>query len=120
MAFLTFPSITPTDDSPGRSVEHRTYSAQFGDGFEQVAAAGINTVILEWDLSWKDQPHAEADQIIAFLEARGAHEPFWWTPPPPYSGSAFLVRCESHKETEWMPQTRDVSAKFKRWYGAEE
>lgn len=54
---------------------------QFGDGYSQRVADGINNNPLTWDVSIQYRTTAEADDIDVFLTARGGIESFDWTPP---------------------------------------
>lgn len=55
------------------------FSAQFGDGYEQVAFNGINNVVEQWDLTWTGKKNDVA-AIRAFLHSH-AHLSFWWMNP---------------------------------------
>ena len=63
---------------------------QFGDGYEQRLAYGLNTQPVSWRLTFRNRTNTERDNINTFLEARGGTESFDWTPP---YGSA---RSEEH------------------------
>lgn len=86
----TFPSIKPTSNV-APSIEYRILEAKFGDGYEQRLADGINTrkqtVSLEFRVS-----DADADTIIAFLDARAGVESFDYTLPK--EGSARTWVCK--------------------------
>ena len=119
MAWDTFPNYKPSQTSPGFKVSHRSYVAEFGDGFKQVAAAGINTTMTEGSWVWEHLANADADVISAFLTAHGTHEPFWWTHP--ISAEVMAVRqIQEHEETDMGAMSRNISAVFERWWGAEE
>ena len=74
----------------------RILDAQFGDGYAQRAQDGINASPQSWSLVFNGVDDTEADAIEAFLEARGAHEPFDWTPPG--KASARFVCKEWNRE----------------------
>lgn len=58
----------------------RLRAAQFGDGYRQVAADGINNRTQVWQLSFAGkEPRIAA--VKAFLDARQGAERFYWTPP---------------------------------------
>lgn len=68
------------------SIMDRTLVAQFGDGYQQAAADGINTQIETWPISFirrmdKMQP------IIDFLDSVGQWEAFLWTSPAGKQGA---------------------------------
>lgn len=54
-------------------------TAQFGDGYKQIASNGINTAAETWDLTWTGQ-RKEVAKIRAFLRTH-VIESFWWTNP---------------------------------------
>jgi len=65
---------------PNGSVSHRVLSAKFGDGYEQLAADGINAVQDSWPLEFTDRSQV-ITQIKNFLDSHGSWKPFFWTPP---------------------------------------
>lgn len=54
---------------------------QFGDGYSQRIAKGINNQPETWQLTFANRSQADGDAIDAFLEARGGVEPFDWETP---------------------------------------
>lgn len=68
-----------TQVSPTATDAINLYTAQFGDGYEQVAVNGINTVAEEWELTWTGKKKDVA-AIRAFLHSH-AHQSFWWSNP---------------------------------------
>lgn len=94
MATETFtwcPLIDPVGD-----VQHRTLRAQFGDGYAQVAADGINARSESWPLSFVGRLSAIAP-IRAFLDRHGGWRAFLWTPPAgqlsQYRAAAYQLRA---------------------------
>lgn len=54
---------------------------QFGDGYEQRRAAGLNHNLRQWDVRIDNQEPVVAAEIESFLTARGGVEAFtWWSP----------------------------------------
>ncbi len=74
----------------------RVRSAQFGDGYKQVANDGINNITQSWPLTYTG-PSTDAFSIRDFLRAH-AGKSFYWTPPGDVQG---LFRCYS-----WTIQPR--------------
>ncbi|MCR8922667.1 phage tail protein [Dasania sp. GY-MA-18] len=74
------PAIDPSYSSAPRT-EYETLVADFGDGYEQRAGAGLNSHKTHWQLVWVAISKAEADQLKDFLDERGGHTAFAWTPP---------------------------------------
>lgn len=80
---------------PTGTITHRAKVAQFGDGYSQAAADGINARSETWPVSFTgDATYAGA--IRTFLDARGAYQSFFWTPP---GGSQGYYRCQQHEVT---------------------
>lgn len=59
----------------------RTFTANYGDGYQQRVAAGINNIPEEWNLTWKNRSSAEMNKIIKFLEDQNGVSSFDWYPP---------------------------------------
>lgn len=89
MAVFTF---SPSNSSGG-AVTPRKRKTQFGDGYVQEFADGINQVMRSWNLVFNNIQAYNADatkttltSVNAFLEARAGWEKFQWTQPPPFDG----------------------------------
>ncbi|GAB7128033.1 phage tail protein [Silvimonas sp. JCM 19000] len=70
----------------------RTQKAQFGDGYSQIAADGLNNITQSWPVSFT----GGADKIQAirdFLEQHAGSASFYWTPP---LGKQGLYRAASY------------------------
>lgn len=73
-------------ESPGTSLDEapRVGRTQFGDGYAQRGATGLNPIKQAWSIQLRDVDNVVGDQIIAFLRARlsptGELESFDWTP----------------------------------------
>lgn len=89
------PPVAPSVGSAPDN-EVRLLTASFGDGYEQVAADGLNSRRQVWRLTWQTLTKSQADAIVGFLNARGGAEPFDWTPPG--EAAAMRFRCP-----EWSP-----------------
>lgn len=62
------------------SVKYRVLKAQFGDGYQQVAADGINNKIESWPVSFTGTVE-EVRPIKDFLDRHAGYQSFYWTPP---------------------------------------
>jgi phage-related protein len=58
----------------------RVLVAQYGDGYQQRVADGINHMLRQWQLTFSSRQE-RIDEIRAFLDARAGVESFDWTPP---------------------------------------
>ena len=89
----------------------KIYLAEYGDGYEQRAAAGINTRRLEASVSWDGLTHSHANIILQFFEARGAHEPFTYTLLPDTVNRRWV--CSSFGRAEIDSHGSTVSASWR-------
>jgi phage-related protein len=72
----------PVDaNNAARTNSYRTKSVQYGDGYKQLAPAGINNKLDTWDLTLPLLTNAVVAQIEAFCDGVGQHKNFNWTPP---------------------------------------
>lgn len=81
--------------------------AQFGDGYEQVAAAGLNNHKRRYRCVYSAITVADAASLLAFVRARGGHEPFLFRPPEETVDIQW--RCERFSGPSWVSAThRDM------------
>jgi phage-related protein len=69
----------------------RVLKANFGNGYEQRVADGLNWKPRVWDLTFTNRDDTESAAITSFLSACGGVSPFDWTPPIGAAGK-FLCR----------------------------
>lgn len=81
MAFETFTWNDAILSGASGTESYRVLTAQFGDGYKQQAADGINNVIQTWSLTFKSTSLATIQAIRGFLKAKGGYKKFYWTPP---------------------------------------
>lgn len=62
------------------SFKARVISNQFGDGYRQTAADGLNSVARTWMLSWDNLTIADANVLEAFLVSH-VGQPFYYLMP---------------------------------------
>lgn len=87
---MTTFSYTPS--YPAQAVRTpKTTNSVFGDGYEQRAEDGINSLPEAWDLQFLSRDQAEGDAIDAFFAARKGVTYFQWTTPKGYAGN-FICR----------------------------
>jgi len=88
MDTLTYPPSSATQVNR----EPRVLRSQFGDGYAQEAADGINSDLETWEVVYG--PLHATDTvgqqgslalIEAFFKAQAGYKLFLWTPPPPYN-----------------------------------
>ena len=88
----TFPTNIEFGRSSGYETTLRSLIAQFGDGYKQVAADGINTASRRWRLVTEPLETADYDTVDAFLRDN-AGTTFTWTPP--LEADTVEVTCEA-------------------------
>lgn len=76
----------------------RTLVAQFGDGYSQRQADGLNANPKAFQLKFENRSNTEADNIEDFLTARGGWEAFDWTDPDGDSGKYICKQWERVRE----------------------
>lgn len=64
---------------------------KFGDGYEQRTPAGINNVLMDFDLTFEARSLAETTAILHFFTARAGWESFYFIPPAPYDTRRLFV-----------------------------
>jgi phage-related protein len=97
------------------AMKPRVRTVQFGDGYMQRSADGINTNPRTGALSFSNRTDAEANAIIAFLDARGGVEAFDYTPP---GGSAGKYICQEYDRAQVSYDVATVTASFKQVFEA--
>jgi phage-related protein len=92
-----------------KKIKPAVLSAKFGDGYEQRAGNGINTMLSMWALEFRGKSRAEAALIEAFLVARAGVEAFYWVDPDGVSGTYI---CREWSRTELGAGRMHLSADF--------
>ncbi len=76
MSLLPF---EPTRAS-NRTVTPRFLRADLGDGYDQRAGDGIQTIKEEWSVTFEALDQTNADTLVAFFENLEGYQKFEWTP----------------------------------------
>jgi phage-related protein len=98
-------------------LEPRVIKAQFGDGYAQRRAAGINTQAHKWTVEMKNLDGKTYDAVLAFLEARNGVEVFNWTPPRTETAQSVICPSWSGGYGDMIytgERLRDVQMKFEQ------
>jgi phage-related protein len=93
--------------------EPRVLATQFGDGYAQRQADGLNPLAQVWSVKFAAVDNAVADDIIAFLRAAKGVTSFDWVPL--WHTTAIKVICPSWRRAqpaEWGQS--DIDAKFQQ------
>lgn len=85
---------------------------KFGDGYEQRASFGINTLPQVWSLSFTNREEAEANAIDSFLKARGGTEFFTWITPD--DGTELKFVCQEWTKRIERANRYSINATFRQ------
>jgi phage-related protein len=85
--------------------------SQFGDGYQQRQASGINTQPKNWDLKFSLRTDAEADAIEGFLVDRAGVESFDWSD---INGVTGKYVCMGWQRTKDRYNLNTISTKFQQ------
>lgn len=72
----------------------RVHGITFGDGYEQVAPAGINSISITVDVVHEHLLDSELTAILTLLRARKGVSYFIWTPPIVGFNTTRKFRCD--------------------------
>lgn len=98
------------DAKPTGTKKFRVLSAQFGDGYKQRAADGINNKSQSWSLSFTGRK-ADVQPIMDFLDARQGYQSFYWTPP---LGTQGYYTCEQYDQHQIGNDVWQITATFEQ------
>ncbi|MDY8111158.1 phage tail protein [Fulvimarina sp. 2208YS6-2-32] len=81
---MALPTFTPPcNPSPGTTETHepKVLRAEFGDGYTQATADGINHDRADLEATWEILTPDERDEMVTFFKARGGYAPFFYKFP---------------------------------------
>lgn len=99
------------DVGADRACEPRINSVRFGEGYEQTAPDGINSLMEKRSLSFTGRSLAETQAIAAFLEAQGGVTSFDYTHP---NSTAKKYRCKVWKVADTEGNHQSVTCEFQQ------
>jgi phage-related protein len=105
------PSVEP-DFNSSEDVAFKILENQFGDGYAQRSADGLNNTRRSWSVSWTNVTDAEMSEIYDFLIARGGWESFLWTAPK--ATGQLRWTCRSLKRQPTTSGYWKISASFRQ------
>lgn len=109
---MPLPNMIADNGAAKRRVP-RLIEAQFGDGYGQRAADGLNHWIDEWDVSWIPLNSTDKDTVVSALDASGGWDYLTWTPPGESTSKKFILdggySIRPIGPAHWI-----ISAKFKQ------
>ncbi|GAP66831.1 phage minor tail protein [Mizugakiibacter sediminis] len=96
--------------NPTGTVSFRVRTAQFGDGYKQTVADGINNKVQSWPLTFTGTK-AEMQAIVNFFDERAGWQSFYWTPPLGVQG---LYKVTTYSPTPKGGPIYTVTATFEQ------
>lgn len=99
------------DYSARASKEPKVKRIQFGDGYAQDYATGINNNLVAWDVQFSDLPTVIAMQIELFLDTMAGHTAFSWKDA---NGTMKKYLCKSYSRSPVDEDTESVTARFEQ------
>jgi phage-related protein len=109
----TLPDFKPLYGSSAKKVTPRVLKNDFGDGYTQVVADGINNLEEEWSLTFHLRI-ADADTLESFCETQGGHTPIDWTPPRESTAKKWIIK--SWTRQPWKASSDQMTLVLKRAY----
>jgi len=107
---MQLPNIT-YDYGIQLSVKPRVLMAELGDGYQQRAADGINTMRESWNLTWKNRLNADIKTLTDFFELNSGFISFEWTAP--YKTEKKYI-CSDWSVNNDNPLTSSLTASFQQ------
>jgi phage-related protein len=98
------------DAKPTGTTTLRVLTAQFGDGYKQTAADGLNNKVQSWPLTFTGTS-AKLTPIRDFLDARGGYQSFLWTPP---LGTQALFKSATYAMRHLGGDAYEISTTFEQ------
>ena len=121
---IGFTDLTSTVRKPDkgftRQSESRIFRTEFGDGYEQRLANGINNLAESYGVSFSNRTKEEIDDINAFFANKGAGTAFNFTIPDSNNSGETTVKviCDKWSQAYRYGDYYSCSATFRRVYEA--
>ena len=86
----TFPAVAPSQAS-NRTTTPDILKMNFGNGYEQRMANGINYLRDNWQVSWEGLNVTDRNKVVTFLQSISAGDYFTWTTPFDGASKKFVL-----------------------------
>ena len=113
-----FSAAVPVDKGFTRQSTPKIHMADFGDGYTQRIADGINNLQQTMEVSFSTRPKAEIDDLVAFFESLGGVNKFEMTIDDTNGAETIKVLCQQWSQTWTFDNFYSLSATFIRCYEA--
>jgi len=67
-------------EASSMSIDYRTLTAQFGDGYQMDAGDGINRKIVTWNVSYNNLTETNFNTLMSFMDTVQSNTSFYATP----------------------------------------
>lgn len=111
---FTPPETAPLDPGSSREHEPKVLMAEFGDGYSQRAAEGINNDPAMREFSWTNLDEDEKDVIDEFFTARNGWQSFFYDHKN--AGNPLVYICKKWAVVDVDYNTYTVTASFQQVY----
>jgi len=111
--------VVKPDKGMTRDSKPVTHNMQFGDGYEQRLANGINNLSESWSITMNNRTNDDIDDIIDFFESKGGVTNFSFVLPNSNEGSSeetVKVVCTDWDKKYDYGDFYSVTATFRRVY----
>ena len=113
-----FSAAVPVDKGFTTQSTPKIHMADFGDGYTQRIADGINNLQQTMEVSFSTRPKAEIDDLVAFFESLGGVNKFEMTIDDTNGAETIKVLCQQWSQTWAFDNFYSLSATFIRCYEA--
>ena len=98
----------------------RVLKVQFGDGYEQRIAEGLNSSQESYQISYSNRPKAEIDDIAAFMDEKKGVTSFNYVSPDTNNGGETTIKvvCDQYNLVYVSDSSYTFTATFRRVYEA--
>ena len=121
---IGFTDLTSTVRRPDKNMSAQSTPnvrvTDFGDGYQQRIAAGINNLAQNYSVAFSNRTKEEIDDIVAFFVSKGGVTNFTFTIPDSNNSgeTAIKVICEKWGQIYRVGDYYSCTATFKRVYEA--
>ena len=108
------------DKGLSRQSTPRVLKVQFGDGYEQRIAEGLNSCQESYQISYSNRPKAEIDDIAAFMDEKKGVTSFNYVIPDTNNGGETTIKvvCDQYNLVYVNDSSYTFTATFRRVYEA--
>ena len=121
---IGFTDLTSTNRKPDKGMtrqsQPKVFITEFGDGYEQRLANGINNLAESYGVSFSNRTKEEIDDITAFFENKAGVTNFNFTIPDSNNSGETTVKvvCDSWSQAYRYGDYYGCTATFRRVYEA--